>query len=337
MSRKEDNAHFQLQTTQRLVGRYVFKLRISYRLKSQNHLVQHNKQHDRKDLLNSFHFNLTHFIFFCFFLFSKEWSKDSSHKCNMVEHCDESNLVIKPQKGKALMWYNHKLDGSQRWLGELDPLSYQGSCQVKKGDKWVAKIWININGDGKKELRAWKMGHNWLAENNRNEEIINALKTDIAEETATENRYTKDKNVLNNDEVGVEVSSYINSKDGASLQNNVDTKKENGKNSYYDTQSNKAVTREGLTDSPKTTPEGPKLSRTETSSPLPLTEEQMTPKGPFVGQLPPKEFAGNRIMQSIMLLLEELDQVELEIIARNLHTKLKLVCVPLIVNPMGRL
>ncbi|KAJ7383006.1 hypothetical protein OS493_031176 [Desmophyllum pertusum] len=88
-------------------------------------------------------------------------------------------------------------------------------------------------------------------------------------------------------------------------------------------------------DSSEVAPKGPKLTRTETSSPLPLTEEQMTPKGPSPGQPPPQWFEGNRVMQSIMLLLEELDQVELEIIARNLHTKLKLVCVPLIMNPMG--
>ena len=332
----------------------------------------------------------------------------------MVKHCDESNLLVKPQRGKALLWYNHDLDGSRRWIGGLDPFSYQGSCEVKKGEKWVAKIWININGDGKNELRAWKMGHNWLAENNRNEEIITALRTEVSEDATTENKYARDKNNVfenkevkveasgdataeniytrdknrfnneemkldvtgdatnenkyakdtngfdneevsadvsghattenkyakdtngfDNEEATVEVSDDVNNEDGASSKKDFDIQNENVKSDENpDTKSNKEIAGER---SPKTTPEGPKLSRTETSSPLPLTEEQMTPKGPSVGYPPPQGFEGNRIIQSIMLLLEELDQVELEIIARNLHTKLKLVCVPLIVNPMGRL
>ena len=256
----------------------------------------------------------------------------------MVKHCDESNLLIKPQRGKAVMWYNHRLDSSQTWLGKLDPLSYQGSCAVKKGEKWVAKMWININGDGISELRAWKMGNNWLAENNRNEEIINALRTEITEEIASENKYTREKNGFDNEEVKVEVVDNINSNDETSSKKDTDTKDESVKSDVnHGTRNNKEITGESIKTSPEATPEGPKLIRTETSSPLPLTEEQMTPKGPKVGQLPPQGFEGNRIVQSIMLLLEELDQVELEIIARNLHTKLKLVCVPLIVNPMGRI
>lgn len=301
----------------------------------------------------------------------------------MVKHCDESNLLVKPQRGKALLWYNHDLDGSQRWIGGLDPFSYQGSCEVKKGEKWVAKIWININGDGKNELRAWKMGHNWLEKNNRNEGIITALRTEVSEDVTTENKYARDKNVfgnkevtvdisgdatfenkykrdnngfdneemkvdvsgdastrnkfagddfgLDNEDATVEVSGDANIEGEASSKKDVDTQTEIVKSDEHSyTKSNKEVNGER-------SPKGPKLSRTETSSPLPLTEEQMTPKGPSVGYPPPQGFEGNRIIQSIMLLLEELDQVELEIIARNLHTKLKLVCVPLIVNPMGRL
>lgn len=252
----------------------------------------------------------------------------------MVKHCDESNLVIKPQRGTALMWYNHELDGSQKWLGDLDPLSNQGSCVVKKGEKWVAKIWINVHGDGRKEFRAWKMGHNWLAENNRNGEIISALRRKITEETASENKYARKKNEFYKLEVND--SGNENSKNEASSNTFAESKKESDIDDH-DTTVNRENTGKHTKDSSENTPEGPKLARTETSSPLPLTEEQMTPKGPPMGHLPPQGFQGNRIMQSIMLLLEELDQVELEIIARNLHTKLKLVCVPLIVNPMGRI
>lgn len=259
----------------------------------------------------------------------------------MVKHCDNSNLVIKPQRGTALLWYNHLLDDANRWIGNLDPLSYQGSCRVKKGEKWVAKIWININGDGKRELRAWKMGHNWLAPNNYNKEITHALQAEITEEAATENRYTRDKNDSENKELD-DVHNVLSNKEASSKEEELTTtggtvESEESLVRGRDITTDEETAVEILEDSPEVAPKGPKLTRTETSSPLPLTEEQMTPKGPSAGQVPPQNFAGNRIMQSIMLLLEELDQVELEIIARNLHTKLKLVCVPLIVNPMGRI
>ncbi|KAL9950837.1 hypothetical protein ACROYT_G043402 [Oculina patagonica] len=271
----------------------------------------------------------------------KTWSNESSQKCNMVKHCDKSNLVTKPRRGTALLWYNHVLDDKDRWLGNLDPFSYQGSCQVQKGEKWVAKIWVNIIGDGKRELRAWKMGHNWLAQNNYNKEIIHALQSDIYEEAETENRYTREKNGF---ESKVDVVDNVANKNVASSKEDIYGIKEGGVESeenyvrgHDEITNNEEATVESLEDSSEEAPKGPKLTRTETSSPLPLTEEQMTPKGPSPGQPPPQRFEGNRIMQSIMLLLEELDQVELEIIARNLHTKLKLVCVPLIVNPMGRI
>ena len=257
----------------------------------------------------------------------------------MFNHCDKSNLVIKPQRGTALLWYNHLLDDADRWIGNLDPLSYQGSCRVKKGEKWVAKIWININGDGKQELRAWKMGQNWLAPNNYNKEITYALQAEITEEAATKNKYTRDKNDSDNKELN-DVNNVLINKEASSKKEELTTTGGTVESEERDVQGRDITTTEEATveildDSPEITPKGPKLTRTVTSSPLPLTEEQMTPKGPSPGQLPPQNFAGNRIMQSIMLLLEELDQVELEIIARNLHTKLKLVCVPLIVNPMG--
>ncbi|CAH3172383.1 unnamed protein product, partial [Porites evermanni] len=112
------------------------------------------------------------------------------------------------------------------------------------------------------------MGHNWLAENNRNEEIMNMLQTEVVEETVAENRYTKHKNVEVNDGVKIDLVGHTN-------EDSV---------TYY-TQNKQQLTEESLKDSSKATPEGPKLSRTETSSPLPLTEEQMTPKGPPVGQM----------------------------------------------------
>lgn len=235
----------------------------------------------------------------------------------MVKHCDKSNLVIKPQKGKALLWYNHLYDGSRRWLGELDPLSYHGSCHVQKGEKWVAKIWVNINGDGKEE--PYK------------KEIVNALHSEIHEKTGVENKYTRDMNK----NIAMDVKNEDPSKEDVHTVKEENTK--SGVNQLSSSDTSDSDEEASVDDVPELAPKSPRLARTETSTPLPLTEEQMIPKGPAIGHLPLKEFQGNRIVQSIMLLLEELDQVELEIIARNLHTKLKLVCVPLIMNPMGRI
>ena len=208
----------------------------------------------------------------------------------------------------------------------------------------MANIWININGDGRKELRAWKMGHNWLAENNLNHEIINALKSkDVVDEPRQENRYTRESNIRDINELqthatnidtieGLPSNSKDPIRDNNSAQGSSDPPLDNSE-TLFDQKEEISV--ETLDETPDLAPKGPRLAKTETSSPLPLTEEKMTPRGPPVVNVPRARYEGNRIMQSIMLLLEELDQVELEIIARNLHTKLKLVCVPLIMNPMG--
>lgn len=112
----------------------------------------------------------------------------------MVKYCDKLNLVIKLQKGKVLFWYNYLYDGICRWLGELDFLLYYGSCYVQKGEKWVVKIWVNINGDGKEEFRVWKMGYNWLVRNNYKKEIVNVLYFEIYEKIGVENKYIRDMN-----------------------------------------------------------------------------------------------------------------------------------------------
>lgn len=64
------------------------------------------------------------------------------------------------------------------------------------------------------------------------------------------------------------------------------------------------------------------------------------PLGPPKRPLDPTPFLGgklieNRLVKASLLLLDELDRDELEIIARVLHDKLQLACIPLIVNPIG--
>lgn len=75
------------------------------------------------------------------------WEKGEGWKCNLAQNCHQSNLVVKPEKGKAIMWYNHLLDGNSGWLGDLDQLSQHGGCDVLKGTKWVANLWLTLVGE----------------------------------------------------------------------------------------------------------------------------------------------------------------------------------------------
>eukprot|EP00794_Sanderia_malayensis_P018775 gene18775-20666_t len=61
---------------------------------------------------------------------------------NLNDYCHKSNLVIQPKKGSALLWYNHLIDAKTGWLGELEEQSLHGGCKVKKGEKWIANIWL---------------------------------------------------------------------------------------------------------------------------------------------------------------------------------------------------
>jgi len=109
--------------------------------------------------------------------FSTEaWEKGEGWKCNLAQNCHKSNLVVKPEKGKAIMWYNHFLDKNTGWLDELDQLSQHGGCDVLEGTKWVANLWLTLVGEpgtdeafkgwidyGKDESK-YKLGTNWRGE-----------------------------------------------------------------------------------------------------------------------------------------------------------------------------
>ncbi|CAJ1085062.1 transmembrane prolyl 4-hydroxylase-like [Xyrichtys novacula] len=68
------------------------------------------------------------------------------------ETCGRGNLRIKPTAGTALLWYNHLSDG-RGWMGELDEYSLHGDCPVKRGVKWVASSWINVDPDSQQQAR----------------------------------------------------------------------------------------------------------------------------------------------------------------------------------------
>ncbi|KXJ22138.1 transmembrane prolyl 4-hydroxylase isoform X2 [Exaiptasia diaphana] len=62
---------------------------------------------------------------------------------NLSTRCHDSNIVVKPKKGTAILWYNHHLDPSTGGMGTMDKYSLHGGCDVKKGIKWIANNWIN--------------------------------------------------------------------------------------------------------------------------------------------------------------------------------------------------
>lgn len=52
-----------------------------------------------------------------------------------MANCDVG-LKVKPSRGKVIIFYSLKADGS------LDPMSLHGACPVKKGIKWAANKWV---------------------------------------------------------------------------------------------------------------------------------------------------------------------------------------------------
>ena len=47
-------------------------------------------------------------------------------------------LVVKPERGAALLWYNHAADGT------IDPFAVHAGCRVTAGEKWGANHWVRM-------------------------------------------------------------------------------------------------------------------------------------------------------------------------------------------------
>lgn len=39
------------------------------------------------------------------------------------------------------------------WMGELDEYSLHGDCPVRRGVKWVANSWVNVDPDHQQQAR----------------------------------------------------------------------------------------------------------------------------------------------------------------------------------------
>ena len=67
-----------------------------------------------------------------------------NYSVTLNEKCQQANLLIKPKKGTAIMWYNHLLehDGSTH-IGDIDWLSLHCGSDVMEGVKWIANVSLN--------------------------------------------------------------------------------------------------------------------------------------------------------------------------------------------------
>lgn len=68
---------------------------------------------------------------------------EKEDRTNLSIHCYDANVVVRPARGKAVMWYNHLISNVTGLLGEHDVRSLHGGCDVLEGSKWIANNWIN--------------------------------------------------------------------------------------------------------------------------------------------------------------------------------------------------
>ena len=83
------------------------------------------------------------------------WQKDVKRVCNVGRNCHQSNLRVKPEKGKAILWYSHGINNATGWMGDADPYSVHGGCDVKKGRKWIANNWISVSESRIDDVQFW--------------------------------------------------------------------------------------------------------------------------------------------------------------------------------------
>ena len=344
--------------------------------------------------------------------------KHTSKVCSKTPNISLSNLAIKPEKGKAIMWYNHYIGRDTGWMSTIDPLSFYGTNKVEKVEKWVATTWINIIGDGVNELRPWRMGCNWLSENNKNKKIIESMRNDDfiegeeylhdAKLTALDGNDDYDDNiggggslkdeverigkeVVNESKSVVQSKKIVEVKDetlklrtksetksdldyGREVSNENIIEKEAMSNKtsneheinsamqrdesqetihHQSSKTNKLKQNEAndevfakQEDVEKTPPKKRNRSPDNDEGPLGPPLRNLSPnsnKGPSLQSirnelhylLPSGKIVENKVVISILMLIEELSRDELEMVARTLHEKLQLACIPIMVNPIG--
>lgn len=357
----------------------------------------------------------------------------TSKVCSKTPNISRANLIIKPDKGKAIMWYNHYIGRDTGWMSSVDPLSFYGTNKVGKTEKWTATQWVNIVGDGVHELRPWRMGSNWLSDNNKKEDVIEQMRNDDFIEgeiylhdakliaiddrdnrsnddkdnhsnDGKDNRSNDDRDNRSNEDENGESKKYSSDELDNLLKKNAEvdeksskhkksnekakaryeqteklTKTAEGRREESKTKSNKnelnsnrtrnrkeeQIGESNLSNEKEMNPkkskafEGAKQEQTENvpsnkrnrspergEGPLGppirgLSQKagkglyQATSSTPLPYVLPSGKMIDNKIIVSVLMLIDELSRDELEVVARSLHEKLQLACIPIMVNPIG--
>ena len=79
----------------------------------------------------------------CFLIHFQRFTKrKKGDYYNLSKFCHNASVVVKPEKGKAIMWYNHLVDEESGWMGDRDDRTLHGGCDIIKGEKWVANNWL---------------------------------------------------------------------------------------------------------------------------------------------------------------------------------------------------
>lgn len=142
----------------------------------------------------------------------ESWSEDADSLCNLARNCKKSNVVIKPEKGKAVLWYNHFLRRKSGWLGQVDFRSFHGGCNVQKGEKWIANNWINASPTQMDDFRLWA-----------SERLNKEMKTKHAE---SDKSHESLSSTVNEESESVKDPGYEKGASDTDQSNGVDTRNE---------------------------------------------------------------------------------------------------------------
>lgn len=266
-------------------------------------------------------------------------------------------MAIKPEKGKAVFWYNHEINPYTGWMGQLEARTVAGLTPVKGKTAWSAKMWINVIGDGVTELKPWRMASNWLKAPNRRVDLIERLRNDFYRE-GEQYLHIHRKDYKQKPAPPPEIIYKRNDFLKPVFSNDNETAKEieigdakiNKKTITIDKGEEKiqlspnTISVENIASFKKIIePIGPELRTADETPVLGFhshhRKRQEVPLGPPKRPIDPQPFLGrkvieNGILKASLLLVEELEREELEILARQLHEKLQLNCIPLIINPI---
>ncbi|XP_065657221.1 transmembrane prolyl 4-hydroxylase isoform X2 [Hydra vulgaris] len=254
-------------------------------------------------------------------------------------------LVSKGELWSAKMWINIIGDGVNELRGWRSGSNFLSTQNLNHA--LIEKMRNDYFREGERYLHYYKTSYK-RTENEKNDE-----KNDISffdsSSLPLQSKLIKNKNQTTNEKVltiqekiGI-MKKYAEEGEGRRLAESVKTSGNMSTN--FNTEINK---NESLLNKSSLKDEN-KIKEPIRPDPLPTFDkfsilnskkENELPFGPPKRTInPDPHFSGkvieNRLVKASLILIEELERDELEIIARNIHDKLQLACIPLIVNPIG--